>query len=521
MFLAVLPGEIALPSLFRPGYTPGLDRAILELGARHVTRGVMEVGPYSRFGWFHPGPAIYYLLAGPYLLTGEQSAGILFAALIINTATLMAIGALIWRQAGTVAAVGVLALILVMLRSLPVAILADPWNPYLPVLPFALLIVLAWTTVAGRHRWLPALPVLASVCIQMHVSYVAPCLAVLATTAILLALRRTRPRVGWRAWLGGSIALLLVWMLPIYQQLSGRHGNLADLWDYFTSGHTTHPWWFAWRLLSTELGRPSAFVLGVQPHPEFLAPPEFPGWTALVTIACFTGAVALAIWHRDRVTLEFGTFAVVASLTGLLAIRQVTGVVPAYVVQWVSLTGVFAWITVLLSICAAVQRAAARPRPQASPNRLPASAKRTPLLARGVLVVLVAILAIGVGADAGRTRTDNVPDAAPITAQLVTWLKTRPAGGIEINYQGCTSPSLLCTYLAGGAVIDQLVRHGVTVKSQTSDGWQYVPALRTVKKPLTARLLLGFSHGGSPPPPTGWHRVAESGQLVIYAAPPK
>ncbi len=41
------------------------DPALLELGVRAVGRHAVLVGPYSRFGWNHPGPLYLYWLAVP------------------------------------------------------------------------------------------------------------------------------------------------------------------------------------------------------------------------------------------------------------------------------------------------------------------------------------------------------------------------------------------------------------------------------------------------------------------------
>ena len=44
------------------------------------------IGLYSRDGWSHPGPLLYYTLALPYRLTGGNPAGLLVGALAVNGA---------------------------------------------------------------------------------------------------------------------------------------------------------------------------------------------------------------------------------------------------------------------------------------------------------------------------------------------------------------------------------------------------------------------------------------------------
>src|SRR5437879_7641309 len=48
------------------------DGAALELGTLHAARGVQFLGPYSRFGWSHPGPAFFYLALPIYEAFGQR-----------------------------------------------------------------------------------------------------------------------------------------------------------------------------------------------------------------------------------------------------------------------------------------------------------------------------------------------------------------------------------------------------------------------------------------------------------------
>ncbi|MGZ8735026.1 MAG: hypothetical protein ACXW1M_07545, partial [Acidimicrobiia bacterium] len=47
------------------------DDALIELQTRDVGTRAVFLGPYSRFGWYHPGPALFYVLAVPYRLLGS------------------------------------------------------------------------------------------------------------------------------------------------------------------------------------------------------------------------------------------------------------------------------------------------------------------------------------------------------------------------------------------------------------------------------------------------------------------
>src|SRR6185436_4168126 len=65
------------------------DGAILEISTIEALKGRQLLGPYSRFGWNHPGPLYFYLQAPWYLASGSHTAGMQAGALAIN---LVAIG---------------------------------------------------------------------------------------------------------------------------------------------------------------------------------------------------------------------------------------------------------------------------------------------------------------------------------------------------------------------------------------------------------------------------------------------
>jgi hypothetical protein len=70
--LAFVVGLVKVVATYgRPYYHYG-DQAILALRVGDAMKFHAEVGPYSRFGWSHPGPALFYLLAPVYSLSGTN-----------------------------------------------------------------------------------------------------------------------------------------------------------------------------------------------------------------------------------------------------------------------------------------------------------------------------------------------------------------------------------------------------------------------------------------------------------------
>src|SRR5262249_30073317 len=61
------------------------DYSAVELRTRAVGTGTTPlIGPFSRYGWSHPGPLLFYALALPYRLLGEHGKGLLLGALSLN-----------------------------------------------------------------------------------------------------------------------------------------------------------------------------------------------------------------------------------------------------------------------------------------------------------------------------------------------------------------------------------------------------------------------------------------------------
>jgi len=132
----------------RLAYLPSGDDALLELNARDVLRGHQLVGPYSRFGWHHPGPAEALVLSLPVRLAGT-GAGLPLAAAAWNLVVAVAIVAFLGRRFGWRAAVGGILAVGVVLSGAPVQVIREPWNPYMVMLPMLLLIVLVGDVVGS------------------------------------------------------------------------------------------------------------------------------------------------------------------------------------------------------------------------------------------------------------------------------------------------------------------------------------------------------------------------------------
>jgi hypothetical protein len=168
------------------------DLATTELLTRDVGVHTPSLGPYSRDGWHHPGPLLFYALAVPYRLLGRDGAALAVGALLINGLSVGAMGVLARRRGGTGLMLATLVGCGLLLQALGPTFLATPWNVYVTVLPYGALLYLVWAVVCDERWALPWATVVTSFLMQTHVGYVA-----LALPLLLAA-------VGWSA--GGALA---------------------------------------------------------------------------------------------------------------------------------------------------------------------------------------------------------------------------------------------------------------------------------------------------------------------------
>ncbi|HYU41664.1 MAG TPA: hypothetical protein VEQ84_05905, partial [Vicinamibacteria bacterium] len=168
------------------------DYAVLELYTRLAAQGRQLLGPYSRFGFHHPGPAYFYASVPLYVLSGERFAGILLTAALINVVST----ALLLRRCGREGGMpGLLAGALVIALFLSwrgPGWLFSAWNPNVAVLPFGVALVSFAAVAAGNVRALPLAVLAASFAAQTHLGTLPAALALALAAATLLVPRVRR-----------------------------------------------------------------------------------------------------------------------------------------------------------------------------------------------------------------------------------------------------------------------------------------------------------------------------------------
>jgi len=307
---------------------------VAEVGTSHTPL----VGPYSHFGWAHPGPLLFEILAGPYRVFG--TGGMLAGALLINGVAMWIIATRLYRAGGVAVAVFGVACFWAASWSLGTSYLWYPWNPNIAMLPFAALLVLTWTSARNSEWDLPLLALVASFLAQTHVAY-APFVVVLVPIALLGRARRSAPELmPWAkprstarrrvpAFL--TVAVLVVaWSPPLVDALAHQGGNVGDLVDFWFADHQTMGFGSAVRVVFLELSVRAPW-LGFH-EPTFLGAVAPRGTPIPIGLFLVVGAAVAARRAGDRFALRCASSVLACIGVAILSVARVVGFAYPYLV---------------------------------------------------------------------------------------------------------------------------------------------------------------------------------------------
>jgi hypothetical protein len=405
------PFAVGVYSIVERGFRAGAlfgDRALIALSAHDAWRAPVLLGPYSRFYWHHPGPLYFYVLNLWSSLFGGGTLGLVLSATAINVAAAGGILVLAHRRGGRpllVWASLLLTAYLVAIEPIPF----DIWNPSATLLPFLLVLLLAWS-VACRDWWAaPWLALVASFAVQTHVGLV-PGVAMAIGFAVFVSVWRQRRREAplraderrsIRRSAAASIAItIVVWLPPLIEQLTSREGNLTSLARFFTRPGSPHT--FSEGITNTALQ--ATLMLRSVFEPVSLRADAHQGLVLAVVLSVFAFAVAVTAARRARAAdvLVLLILVAVELAVGIYAVTRVVGPIQFYLVQWISAVGFVVWLALGQAILEF-----ARTRVSDAPSYR--------MLTRGAVVVLLAALCVStiraLPGDAGRMNEDlDVPN---------------------------------------------------------------------------------------------------------------
>jgi hypothetical protein len=369
--LLVLPVVVAVISLVGYHWHPVSDLALEALRVKDVGgRHTPLVGVQSRFGWFHPGPLMFWLFAPFDRLFGET--GLLVGAAFFNAAALVGALSVGWRRGGLplLALVAVTAALLS--HAIGPAVLIEPWNPWVPVLPFLLYVLLAWSVAEQDWAALPWLVGIGSFVVQTHVGY-APAVVGLGGIACAVAAfgslpararqshegRAIEKTTRWpkRRWiLVAAVVGVLLWLAPVVQQFTGRTGNLADIIESFR--HPTEPvagWEIGFGVMGRELGVVGPWITGDDVGPSGFLETASTIPAALLVLA--TAALGALAWRRGaRDAGRLAALAVAGAVLGVVGVSRITGILGPYLARWTWVVAALVWLSLAWSIWSLISR---------------------------------------------------------------------------------------------------------------------------------------------------------------------
>ena len=323
--IGALPLVIAVIALSRATWFPIGDLAQAALRQQSFWTHPPLVGPAGRIGTFgqqgnHPGPAMFWMTWPLWRLLGGSGwayqASV--AALAIGAYALVVVTGL--RHHGPRVALALATVGAILLRAFGASALTQPWNPYMPLVPYLLFVVLCWVALCGRVWALPLAVATGAYCVQCHVGY-APAVAAGLGVAVIGAavdIWRGRPRgaepssdVGlaapghpWRRLvLATSVAVVVgvvVWIPPVIDQIIHDPGNLKILLDTYRA-QTAHVIGLGSgaHIMLTQLNPFGNWLLGTRTIQGSVLP-------GVLLVVAWLGAVAIA-WrakHRELLRLN-------------------------------------------------------------------------------------------------------------------------------------------------------------------------------------------------------------------------
>jgi hypothetical protein len=337
------------------------DFAVIEMATRRAATLDQSLGPYSRFGWNHPGPFLYYWNLPFWSLTDRQPGGLALAAAVLGATCLLGVVAAAHRVAGRLGAWAAVAGVLAFFARYGTVYLRQPWNPPMAAAPTALAIVLAVALASGRPRALPWFVAAASIAFQLHVG-TGPTVAAVGVTAAVLGGLARRDR---RAWRGPLLATLVVvagfWTVPFVQQ-AGDGGNMTAVADYLGDDDREPQD----RRLATRAvvqfaagidgDLPDRTGAGITDRP-ISAPSSVEVVIAIALVAALAIGAADGARRGDRRAVAWGVVPVVALAAAVYSAVSVDDELHLYLLAFVAGTSVAAWIAVGVLVSEAVRRA--------------------------------------------------------------------------------------------------------------------------------------------------------------------
>jgi hypothetical protein len=356
-----LPLVVAVVALAQRRWYPVLDLAMTEFRVQDVgTRRTPLIGLPGRIGELpeqgsHPGPLSFWLLAPGYRLFGG-SAWAMEAATV--SVAFIWIGLAMWighRRLGRAGVALVAAIVAVLVRGFGLSVLTQPWNPYMPLLAWLVILLAAWAVFDGDDAMLIPLVVAASFAAQTHIPYLLMAGAIGLSAVAVVLVRWWRDRgegVGARppdSVLATIAVFGVLWLAPVVDQIRRDPGNIEQLLDHFGSPDEEPIGYGAGiRLMFRHLDVIGAHLAQLVGQERFLREgfdPDGPIWAGVIVLVVWIAAFAVAIRLRHHSLVALHSLLALTLVLTTLSMSRIFGQ------RWYYLT-LWAWVTTTLVVVA-------------------------------------------------------------------------------------------------------------------------------------------------------------------------
>lgn len=349
---------------------PWGDHAIVEGETLRAWFLHQLLGTYSRYGWHHPGPALFYWMAPWYELFGRSPAALNGAAALLNALAVGLLVAVAGRFAGRAAAYGAATLALLYVAQEGAVVVRDFWIPHTVILPFAGLVVVTAAAAAGAIRLVPVVALVACFLAETDLSIAPASAGVLAAGLIFWLATRGWRRVVWdlrvALVIAGTLVLCaVIWYPPIHEQLRPGEGNVTVIRHFFAQPDPGHSLSDGIDAVSNSLT--VSFAGGRSAN---LAVPASAGAHVLLAVAivALIGGLVFSLRSGRRFAAALCATALASVVAEIYAVTQIRGDLFTYLVDWFGAAAIPIWLAAgigLLPELARLRRPSA-PDPEAT-----------------------------------------------------------------------------------------------------------------------------------------------------------
>ena len=331
------------------------DGALIQIYTLLAAQGKLVVGPYSRYGWHHPGPLYFWIAAPFFALTNFKSAGLHLAVQCINAASVIAAA---WVAARFASPQLIAALLAATVAYCWRArdILASLWNPHVSIMPTIALSVVCAAVATGEVAYIPLAVILGSFIAQTYVGLL-PYAVGLCSIAITAAIVTARVNRGvwidaktWRVLHITVWLLVILWSGALAEQMTHSPGNLTRLFHFFREAGGTPG--TAEVVVAWADNVAGTFLPGLRLNGGAAFNPSPAVWPIAYAplVAVLLVPAGLVFWRKNhRFDAAFAAFLLLALVIGFWSTSRIVGLIPAYGIVWISGIGAFAACT----LCAA------------------------------------------------------------------------------------------------------------------------------------------------------------------------